>query len=99
VLSIQDVGEIADIVANEAREIWDASDKVSCPAAQVDGDVSASCKLQTSSGILQATVHDSKPFVALAYDSDGVCGMDVAQAVALVQILQRMAAAVESRAA
>jgi hypothetical protein len=43
-------------------------------------------------------VHESRPLVAIAYDSGTHCRMDVAQAVALVQILQRMAATVADRA-
>ena len=97
VLSAQDANEIAGIVANEARSVWDASERAFDRVAQVEGDASASCKLATESGVLQAMVHDSKPLVALAFDAGAVCRMDVAQAIALVQILQQMAKTVESR--
>jgi len=95
VLSVQDANEIGDIVANEARSIWEASDRVNGRPAQVDGDASVSCRLVTQSGVLQATAHDSKPFVALAYEKGTICRMDVSQAIALTQILQRMAATVD----
>lgn len=95
VLSVQDANEIAGIVASEARSIRDASDRVIDRPAQVDGDASASCKLVTETGVLHAIAHDSKPLVALACESGSVCRMDVAQAIALVQILQRMAATAE----
>jgi hypothetical protein len=98
VLVGQDVIEIADILASESRSIWEASDRVMGRPAQVDGDPNTSCRLTTETGTLQATVHESRPLVAIAYDSGTHCRMDVAQAVALVQILQRMAATVADRA-
>lgn len=97
VLSVQDAYEIADIVANEARSIWEASDRVNDRPAQVDDDANVSRMLVPEAGALQATAHDSKPFVALSLEIGSVCRLDVAQAIALVQILQNMASAVEKR--
>lgn len=97
VLSVQDAQEIAGIIAGEARVIWENSKEVLGQAAEVEGDSSASCKLQVRSGVLQVMIHNVEPLVAISFDSNSVCRMDVAQAVALVQILQRMAEVVERR--
>ena len=90
VLSAQDAKEIAEIIANEAEPIWEASGRALDRAAQIDGDVAASCKLSTEAGTLAAMVHDVQPLVALAYDSGAVCRMNVVQAISLAQILQHM---------
>lgn len=97
VLSIQDAEEIAGIVENEARSLWNSSGGEGNRPAQVDGEVNVACQLVTESGVLQAMVHDSKPFVALSFEPGSVCRMNVAQAIALVQILRRMMTTIEAR--
>jgi hypothetical protein len=97
VLSVQDAQEIAGIIAGEARVIWENSKETLGQAAEVEGDSSASCTLLVLSGVLQVMIHDVEPLVAISFESNSVCRMDVAQAVALVQILRRMAEVVERR--
>lgn len=99
VLSVQDANEIAGIVAEVARSLWERSEGAIDRPAQVEGDTSLSCRLATEAGLLQVMVHDSKPFVAVSYELGSACRLNVAQAVALVQILQRMGATAESRSA
>ncbi|TXI92683.1 MAG: hypothetical protein E6Q34_06275 [Burkholderiaceae bacterium] len=98
VLSVQDAKEMAEIVANEARVIWDTSDNKNAVPARVEGDIRQSCKLWVESGVLQLVVHDSQPLVALINDSGTRVVLDITRAVALVQILQYMSETIEQRA-
>ncbi len=97
VLSAQDARDIAGIIADDARTIWEASGKVHDQAASIEGDVYKSCRLTVESGVLQVMVHDAEPFVAVTFDSKSVCGMNVAQSVAFVQILHYMIETIEGR--
>lgn len=99
VLSVKDAKEIAEIIADEARSIWDASEKQFAEPARVEGDVRQSCKLWTEAEILQLVAHETEPLVALALDSGSRCSLDVTRAVALVQILVHMSEALSQRVA
>jgi hypothetical protein len=97
VLSAQDAAEIAAIISEKAQAIWNASDQLPAEPARVDGDVHRSCRLWTEPGFLEVIAHDSEPLVALVYDGGAQCKLDVTRAVALVQILQYMSAAIERK--
>lgn len=98
VFSMQDAIEIAGIVADEARAIWEASEKQGSNPARVEGDVSKSCSLWVGSRLLKLIIHDSEPLIAVIFDSDSRCELDVTCAIALVQVLQYMTQAIEQRA-
>jgi hypothetical protein len=97
VLSAQDASEIAAIISEEAQAIWNASDQSPVEPARVDGDVHKSCRLWAEPGVLEVIAHDSEPLVALVYDGGAQCKLDVTRAIALVQILQYMSAAIERK--
>ena len=95
VLSARDASEIADIITQHARSIWGLLPEADVRPAQVSWDSNASCLLVAESGVLVVTAHDSKPFVAVDHEANAVCRMNVTQAIALVQVLQKMAASVD----
>lgn len=97
VLSTQDADDIADIIAREARAIWESSEAPAHEPARVEGDIRQSCRLWTRPGSLQAVAHDAKPLIALAFDSDFDCKLNATDGVALVQILQHMSDAIVKR--
>ena len=89
VLTAQDAREIANIITELARTLWEASDKLPEPQAVVEAD-SRSSKLRTASGAVSLIAHESKPLIALAYDGQGAPMLNVTQAVAFVQLIERM---------
>ncbi|MBB3197287.1 hypothetical protein [Roseateles terrae] len=89
VLTSQDAQEIAHIITERARSIWEASDRSPEPKASVDGD-SRAFRLTVASGVVTLIAHDSKPFLALSYDGQGAALLTVTQAVALVQLIQHL---------
>jgi hypothetical protein len=97
VLSAQDALEIAEIITEEARVIWDRSEKRLTEPARIEGDIQKSCKLWADSATLQVVAHDSQPLVALSLDSGSRCELDISCAVALVQILQSMVQSMERK--
>jgi hypothetical protein len=99
VLSIQDAREIAEIVTDVARTIWQASGAAPGPAARLEGDVHSRCTLLLVSGALQVMAHDEQPLIALAFESGQACHLSLAEATALVQILRHMTQALEARPA
>jgi len=97
VLSAQDASEIAAIIAEEARTVWDVSEKSPAEPARIEGDVHTSCRLWVEPGILEVIAHDSAPLIALVFDSGAQCKLDVTRAVALVQVLQYMSDAIKQK--
>ena len=97
VLSSRDAVEIAAIISEEARIIWEASDQLPAEPARVEGDVHQSCRLWVQGGVLEVIAHDTQPLVALLYNGGVHCKLDVTRAIALVQILQCQSAAVEGK--
>jgi len=97
VLSAQDASEIAAIICEEAQAIWKVSDQLPAEPARIEGDVHKSCRLWAEPGVLEVIAHDSEPLMALVYDGGAQCKLDVTRAIALVQILQYMSAAIERK--
>lgn len=97
VLSAQDAHEIAQILTQEARTLWEACRGGASVAAKVEGDPASSCRMALARGTLQAVVHATQPLIALSLDAGSDCQMDVSQAVALVQVLQHMVATLGDR--
>jgi hypothetical protein len=89
VMTAQDANEIAGIITEQARALWDASDKLPESQASVEGDARSS-KLKTASGVVSLIAHESKPLIALSYDGQGAFLLNVTQAVALVQLIEHM---------
>src|SRR5678816_727877 len=67
VRNAQDAREIAGIVAEHSRALWDASDKTPEPKASVEGG-QRSYRLKSASGTLSVVANDAKPLIALSYD-------------------------------
>ena len=97
VLSEQDASEIAEIIAEEAQTIWAASEQSPSEPARIEGDVHTSCRLWAEPGILEIIAHDSEPLIALVFDSNAPCKLDLTRAVALVQVLRYMSDAMKRK--
>jgi hypothetical protein len=89
VMTAQDASEIAGIITEQARSLWEASQKVTEPKAITEGDVRSN-RLTTDSGVWSLVAHESKPLIALTYDGQGACMLTVTQSVALVQLIEHM---------
>jgi hypothetical protein len=98
VLSTQDALDISGILTDEAKNIWESSNKANGKSAIVKGDVHSACQLTTNTGELKIVIHDSDPLLAMVFSAMSTCEMDLEQTIALVQILKYMTEAMAARA-
>jgi hypothetical protein len=97
IMSEQDATEIAGLVAEQAKILWDASDKSPEPTVEIQGDVHSDCELRYASGALRIVIHDTKPLIAVFSEGAGICKFSISEAVALVQILKYMCISISER--
>ena len=97
VLEVSDAIEIARIVSEEARTVWEESGQPRADAARVEGDVAHACRISCGSQQLKLIVHDTKPVIAIESAPGPVTRMDVNTAVAFVQVLEYMVATLNDR--
>ena len=88
-MNAQDAREIAGIVTEHARALWDVSGKPSEPKASVEG-AERSYRLKSESGTLALVANDTKPFIALSYEGTVPCKLTVTQGVTLVQVIDHL---------